>query len=522
VALLADLLSRVRLELGDNAAQFTTTLTGDGVTKDFYMKVKPVDATYLVVTVNGVTQTNPGNFTIEENIGMIHFNTASTTGTGSSSATTITVSSITGISAGMKVSGTGVATAATVTSITGTNTVNVSVANTGAVSGTINFSSIPALNSAIVISGTHYRYFTTNELTTFVNTAVLQHTDNRTDSYGSNVTISSIPPVEEYPVALLASVEALWALATDASFDINITAPDGVQIPRAQRFAQLSQIIGARQEQYRNLCSALNVGLWRIEIGILRRISRTTNRLIPVYMPQEIDDSTVPERVYIENNMKGRTPLPSNVGVYDIILTQGDTWSTNFDFPLDLTNYLVKAQIRTYPDSPILAAEMAVTTVTATTGIVTLSLTSTQTSNLPLKSFWDVQVYKADGTFNQTYVRGLVFANRAITDEATTVGSSLAAPTFTASTPPAGTRTVPYSYQFLATGPDPVFYLQTGTLPTGLSLGSTGLLSGTPTTTGTYNFTVRVYNSGLGYSTAQTTLPLSSLYTDLAVSVVIS
>jgi hypothetical protein len=417
VAVLSDLLSRVRLELGDNAQQFTTNLTGDGTTKDFYMQVKPVDATYLVVTVNGVTQTNPGNFTIEENIGMIHFNTASATGTGSSAATTITVSSITGIAAGMKVSGTGVATTATVTSVTGTNTVNVSVANTGAVSGTISFSSIPALNSTITVSGTHYRYFTTSELTTFVNTAVTQHTDNRTDSYGSNVTIASIPPVEEYPVALLATIEALWALATDASFDINITAPDGVTIPRNQRFAQLSNIIQARREQYRELCAALNIGLWRIEMGVLRRVSRTTNKLVPVYMPQEIDDSTIPERVYIENNLKGRTPLPSNVGIYDIILTQGDVWSVPFDFPIDLTGYLVKAQARTYPGSPIVAAEITCTITDVALGKVTLSLTHDQTLNLPLKCFWDLQIYKADESFNETYVRGLLFANRQVTVE---------------------------------------------------------------------------------------------------------
>lgn len=350
MAVLTDLLSRVRLELGDNAAQFTTNLTGDGTTKDFYLQVKPVDATYLTVTVNGTAQANPTNFTVEENIGMIHFVTA------------------------------------------------------------------PANNAVIVVKGTHYRYFTTSELTTFLNTAVLQHTDNRTDAYGSNVTISSIPPVEEYPVALLATVEALWALATDASFDINITAPDGVVIPRNQRFAQLSQIIAARQEQYRNLCSALNVGLWRIEPGILRRVSRTTNKLVPIYMSQEIDDSSKPERVYMENNLKGRTPAPNNVGVYDIVLTQGDTWSTNFDFPLNLTGYLVKAQVRTYPESPTLAAEFNVTTVNATTGVVTLSLTSDQTDKLPLKSFWDVQVYNSAGTFNQTYVRGLVFANRQTTE----------------------------------------------------------------------------------------------------------
>jgi hypothetical protein len=364
VAVFSDLLSRVRLELGDTASQFTTKLTGDGTTKDFYLKVKPVDATYLTVTVNNVVQANPTNFTVEEHLGMIHFKVA------------------------------------------------------------------PVANASIVVEGMHYRYFTTNELTVFIDTAVKQHTDNRTDSYGSGVTIASIPPVEEYPVALLAVLEALWALATDASFDINITAPDGVMIPRNQRFAQLSSIIQARKEQYRELCAALNIGLFRIEIGILRRVSRTTNKLVPVYMAQEIDDSSKPERVYIENNLKGRTPVPNTIGVYDIIITQGDSWKIEFDFPVDLTSYwdpetlwviegktTLKAQVRTYPESPTMAAEMKITPINLAMGKVYLELTSAQTKNLPIKSFWDVQIGSPDGTVQQTYVRGLVFANRQVTKD---------------------------------------------------------------------------------------------------------
>jgi hypothetical protein len=465
VALIADLLSRVRLELGDNAAQFSTTLAGDGVTKSFYMTVKPVDALYLDVKINGVQQAQTTNFTVEENIGYIHFVTT------------------------------------------------------------------PADGAVITITGTHYRYFTTGELTTFVNTAVLQHTDNRTDAFGSQITISSIPAVEEYPVALLATVEALWALATDAAFDINISAPDGVQIPRSQRFAQLSQIIAARKEQYRELCSALNVGLWRIEMGTLRRVSRTTNKLVPIYMAQEIDDSTKPERVYIENNLKGRTPVPDNVAPYDIILTQGDAWETEFDFPLDFsTNYTLNAQIRTYPESPTLVAQFTVTVLgTTVIGGVTytrvkLSLTSDQTEDFPLKSFWDAQIRSDDGTFNETYVRGLVFANRQVTVDTNVSTATITAPTYTASTPPT-TATIGtfYTYAFSATGPDPVFSIASGALPSGLSLSPfTGVLSGTPNVAGVYSFVVRVHDSGLTYTTAQNTYPVSGLYTDVSRSITVS
>ena len=152
MALVADILSRVRLELGDNAAYFSTTLTGDGSTKSFYMNYKPVDALYLDVKVNGNSQAQSTNFSVEENIGMIHFNANSTTKTGSgggNGTTSFTVNSTTGIVVGMSATGTGIAATAAVASVTGTNVVNVSVANTGAVSGNVTFTNIPKNNAVI-------------------------------------------------------------------------------------------------------------------------------------------------------------------------------------------------------------------------------------------------------------------------------------------------------------------------------------------------------------------------------------
>lgn len=354
MAIIDDLLSRVRLELGDQASQFTYTFVGDGITKDFYINYKPLDPYTLVVTktVNAVTTSlvKPTDYTVEANIGVLHFTVA------------------------------------------------------------------PESNSTVTVSGSHYRYFTDDDLNTFINTAVTQHTTGRTDSYGRQMTISLIPTVEEYPIALLATVEALWALATDAAFDINIQAPDGVMIPRSQRFQQLSAIIAQRQEQYRQLCASLNIGLNRVEMGILRRTSRTTNKLVPVYMPQEIEDSRRPERVYIQNDMYGRTPTPSSAQPYDIIFTQGDSWSAVFDFPFDLTGYTAKAQIRTYPNSPSLYATFTVEYTDRVLGKITLSLINDDTKYLPSRAFWDLQLTTdSDPTYEQTYVKGLVFVDQQVT-----------------------------------------------------------------------------------------------------------
>jgi alpha-tubulin suppressor-like RCC1 family protein len=72
-----------------------------------------------------------------------------------------------------------------------------------------------------------------------------------------------------------------------------------------------------------------------------------------------------------------------------------------------------------------------------------------------------------------------------------------ATPAFYADTPPAATRTLPYSYTFGATGtPAPTYAVASGTLPAGLTFStSTGVLSGTPTTNGTSMFTIRASNT---------------------------
>lgn len=343
---MSDLVSRVRLELGDQPIQFTFNATGDGVTKDFTLECKPIDPNTLYVTVNGTPVATPAGYTLEEDIGVVHFVTA------------------------------------------------------------------PVNNSSIVITGIRYRYFTDDDICLFINTAITQHTYNRTDSFGSVVNLRSIPPVEEYPLAILAVIEALWVLATDSAFDINITAPDGVVIPRAQRYQQLTNVIQQRWEQYKQLCAQLNIGLWRIEMGTLRRVSRTTNKLVPVYMPQEIDDSRRPERVYLQNDLTGRSPLPLYGQLYDIVLYQGDSWECEFDFPFDTTNYTFKAQIRTYPNAPSLYATFTITTISTSSTLskIKLSLTKKNTEYMPVRAFWDLQATSVtDPNYEVTYIHGQVF-----------------------------------------------------------------------------------------------------------------
>ncbi|MDI9918621.1 putative Ig domain-containing protein, partial [Rhodococcus sp. IEGM 1379] len=74
-----------------------------------------------------------------------------------------------------------------------------------------------------------------------------------------------------------------------------------------------------------------------------------------------------------------------------------------------------------------------------------------------------------------------------------------ATPPAVTGTPTAAVVGTPYSYAFAVTGtPTPVVAVTTGTLPAGLSLDpDTGVLSGTPTTAGSFPLTITATN-GVG------------------------
>ena len=282
--------------------------------------------------------------------------------------------------------------------------------------GVLVFPEPPTAGSVLRVAGTKYRFFSGVDLRTFVDSAVAEHLYHRTDAFSRQMTVANLPFVEEYPVTILATYMAMMALATDASFDIDIYAPDGVNIPRSERYRQLLEMMATRQQQYKDLCAALNIGLNRIEVFNLRRVSRMTNKLVPVYIAQEIDDYSKPQRVYLPGNTLGSDALPSKAAQYDLVLRQGDSFNTTIDFDFDISNYTISAQIRQFAESPVIAAKITVDAVNLTQGTVALSLTSAQTRFLPLLAVWDLQVVSnSDPNDVRTFLQGKVFTQRDVT-----------------------------------------------------------------------------------------------------------
>lgn len=153
----------------------------------------------------------------------------------------------------------------------------------------------------ITFTGARYRYFTDDTMASLVETAIYKHTVRRqgfvfpvynetTGLRDDSLEIAALEPVEPHLIAILGAIEALWVLLTDTSTDIDIFSPEGMSIPRSQRYRQLSQQIAMLEDKYKSQSAQLNVGMYRIEVIDLRRQSRTTGRLVPVYESQEFDD----------------------------------------------------------------------------------------------------------------------------------------------------------------------------------------------------------------------------------------
>jgi hypothetical protein len=255
----ADILQRVRKELGDLPEPFRQTFRGTGEQDEFDLPVARISTTGLRVYTVGSTGTD----------------------------TTLTL---------------------------GTDF------TLDADNGVVRLTAPLPTDTLLVTEGTAYGMFTDDDLTQYVRDAVLQHTHGSNDTVRyrdgngfiryerTAVSLANLDEIEELPVALLATVTALYALLADSSTDIDVSTSEGTHIPRSQRFGQIMQSIKAINARYQYLCSMLNVGLGKIEVTNLRRVSKTTGRLIPLFVEREYDETSLPTRILPEIDTRDADP----------------------------------------------------------------------------------------------------------------------------------------------------------------------------------------------------------------------
>ncbi|MEU4534280.1 hypothetical protein AB0G15_05350 [Streptosporangium sp. NPDC023825] len=175
-------------------------------------------------------------------------------------------------------------------------------------SGILTLLDVPSELATVVITGSHYPVWTDAEITRFVNDALAQHlyevetVERYKDEVGhiryerGPKTLADLGAVEIVPVTILAAIEALWSAATDAATDINVVTSEGTHIQRGQRYEQIMTHLEALTRRYKQICQQMGIGLYRVQMDTLRRISLQTGRLVPVFTPREYDEWDLPRR----------------------------------------------------------------------------------------------------------------------------------------------------------------------------------------------------------------------------------
>lgn len=204
--------------------------------------------------------------------------------------------------------------------------------------GTITLTNPLAEAATLITSGTSYREFEPSEVDSLIDMAWAMYTKGRApkiylDPDPNAVPVQQpLPPEEEWVFTLAVTIQSLYALLGDAAQDVDISTPDGVQIPRGQYFQQILTLIQKYEQEYREKAALLNVGLERIEMFNLRRVSRTTNRLVPEYVDREFDNRLYPQRILPPIDAGITSGLGVETSIGSGIVTQLGNWSSTLQY----------------------------------------------------------------------------------------------------------------------------------------------------------------------------------------------
>ena len=310
---LQDLLSRVRFQIGDPPTTFRTTALGDGQTVWYDLPKQEVNrAAVLAVTViSGASETlltdytmaTPWDSTIAYVSGtQIDYNTGFYTA---------------------------IATSTNIPPVPGGNTW---WRDDTAIAFAIDpeqgqiFLAVPVpLNGTLIIAGQAWSLFSDYELCQIAMDSVRQHTyaqeieERYRDARGfidyreHAKTLQNLPAIEEPLVEMLTTINCFWSLANDAASDTNVQTAEGTVIDRTTRYRQIMDQIQAMTARYQDYCGQLNVGLYRSETLNLRRVSRTTGRLVPLFKDREYDDHRWPVRMIppVDHRYDDNSGIPS-------------------------------------------------------------------------------------------------------------------------------------------------------------------------------------------------------------------
>ena len=145
----------------------------------------------------------------------------------------------------------------------------------------------------IMVEGYYYEWLTPADMDFYADMAIHLNTHNL------NIHLSDMAPAVSDVIGIHTLVQALWGLVSEYSRDIDVITSESVHILASQRYRMVTDLLDYWMAEYNKRAQALNIGLERLEVLNLRRISRTTNRYVPVFKGREVGDYGPIERIWI-------------------------------------------------------------------------------------------------------------------------------------------------------------------------------------------------------------------------------
>jgi hypothetical protein len=193
--------------------------------------------------------------------------------------------------------------------------------------GVIKIHDAPDAAEGIYVIGYYQSWFLDEDLEFYAETVFNEHMYHRVDAYG----LQDLPVEEKQLIGMGTVMYAYWSLLTEFSTEIDVSTPEGINIPASQRFHQVQSMFQYWKQKYDEYAAALDVGILKIEVKDLRRVSRLTNRYVPMFRGREVDDPRPPVRVYppIDSNVKSPEEGGSDGGgLNNDYGLSGDGWVT--------------------------------------------------------------------------------------------------------------------------------------------------------------------------------------------------
>ena len=161
--------------------------------------------------------------------------------------------------------------------------------------GILRLTGTPAANTQLLVEGYYYEWILPEDLQFYSERSINFHQPT------IKIPLENASPAVLDVVGLGALVEALQALMTEFARDIDVQTSESIHIPASQRYNRLQDLCKQWETEYRKHANNLNIGPERIEQFSLRRLSKTTNRLVPLYNSKEIGDYGPVDRIFAED-----------------------------------------------------------------------------------------------------------------------------------------------------------------------------------------------------------------------------